>query len=261
MRTIGVIGAGVMGEALIVALKKSGIDGAAIAIYEKRAERAIELTSQYGVLSHELSEVAGRDVVFLVVKPQDLADLLDATSFGSDSLMISFVAGKTTTFIQARANRSRIIRVMPNTPTLVGEGMAAFSTTEAVGQGDKEFLRTVLEAAGKVIEVPEHLQDAVTATSGSGPAYFFAFVEAMIAGAQSLGLSHSDATTLAVQTLIGSAELLATSGKSPTELRHDVTSPQGTTAAALASFSESGLNEIVFTAMKAARDRSLELGS
>ena len=261
MRTIGVIGAGVMGEALISALITSGLDCSAIAIYEKRRERAEELESRYGVRSADLAEVAARDVVLLVVKPQDLPDLLDSTPFGEEALLVSFVAGKTTTFIQSRANRSRIIRVMPNTPTLVGEGMAAFSATASVGQGDKDFVRAFLAAAGKVIEVPEHLQDAVTATSGSGPAYFFAFVEAMIAGAQSLGLSQADATTLTVQTLVGSAQLLATSDKSAAELRQNVTSPNGTTAAALASFTESGLNEIVLKAMHAAHQRSLELGS
>ena len=261
MRTIGVIGAGVMGEALITALIKSGLNGSAIAIYEKRLERVKELESQYGITSSDLSDVASRDVVLLVVKPQDLPDLLDTAPFGADSLLVSFVAGKTTTFITSRTERSRVIRVMPNTPTLVGEGMAAYSATDAVGQGDRDFVRSFLAAAGKVIEVPEHLQDAVTATSGSGPAYFFAFVEAMITGAQALGLSQEDATTLTVQTLIGSAQLLASSGKSPTELRQNVTSPNGTTAAALASFTESGLDEMVLKAMKAAHHRSIELGS
>lgn len=261
MRTIGVIGAGVMGEALISALIKSGFDGSAIAIYEKRSDRASELSSRYGVTSADLTTVAHRDMVLLVVKPQDLSELLEKTEFGSNSVLVSFVAGKTTTFITSLTQQNRVIRVMPNTPTLVGEGMAAFSATDAVGQGDKDFVREFLSAAGKVIEVPEHLQDAVTATSGSGPAYFFAFVEAMIAGAISLGLSESDATTLTVQTLIGSAQLLADSGKSARELRENVTSPNGTTAAALASFDSSGLATIVHKAMAAAHQRSLELGS
>jgi len=259
MRSIGVIGAGVMGEALISALIKSGVSGSSISIHEKRAERAAELTRSYGVLSRDLESVAKHDVVLLVVKPQDMADLLSSVTFGENSLLISFAAGKTTTFIQSLSGRNRVIRVMPNTPTLVGEGMAAFSATDTVGEGDKNFVRGFLEAAGKVIEVPEHLQDAVTATSGSGPAYFFAFVEAIIDGAVSLGLSESDATTLTVQTLLGSARLLAESGKSASTLRENVTSPNGTTAAALASFKDSDLHEIVRRAMAAAHQRSQEL--
>jgi pyrroline-5-carboxylate reductase len=148
---------------------------------------------------------------------------------------------------------------MPNTPTLVGAGMAAASMGVGVTDAQKQFVFGFLSATGKVIEVTEDLQDAVTATSGSGPAYFFAFVEAMVAGARDLGLSESDATTLTIQTIVGAAQLLDESGKSPTTLRENVTSPNGTTAAALTSFASSDLNSIVATAMKAARDRSQEL--
>ena len=260
MRSIGVIGAGVMGEALIVALIKSGVDGAAISIHEKRSERAHELTDKYGVIAANAAAVASKDVILLVVKPQDMQALFEGVEFGKDSLLISFAAGKSTSFIQSLSGRNRVIRVMPNTPTLVGEGMAAFSATEGVQDGDKKFVRDFLSAAGKVIEVPESLQDAVTATSGSGPAYFFAFVEAMIEGAKALGLSAEDATTLTVQTIVGSAKLLAESGKSATTLRENVTSPNGTTAAALASFNESGLRDAVAKAMAAAFKRSQELG-
>jgi pyrroline-5-carboxylate reductase len=128
-----------------------------------------------------------------------------------------------------------------------------------VTDAQREFVLGFLAATGKVIEVSEDLQDAVTATSGSGPAYFFAFVEAMVAGAQELGLSEKDATTLTVQTLLGAATLLEESGKSATTLRENVTSPNGTTAAALASFGSDNLNSMVAKAMKAARDRSQEL--
>lgn len=259
MRTIGVIGAGVMGEALIAALKKSGIDGASIAIHEKREGRARELSQKYGVISVDLATISQRDVILLVVKPQDMQQLLESTSFNKDSLLISFAAGKTTGFIQENSHCSRVVRVMPNTPTLVSEGMAAFSVTSAVQDGDKQFVRDFLAAAGEVIEVPEHLQDAVTATSGSGPAYFFAFVEAMVAGAESLGISQADATTLTIQTMVGAAKLLKETGESPTTLREKVTSPNGTTAAALASFEKADLTKVVQEAMEAAYRRSQEL--
>jgi pyrroline-5-carboxylate reductase len=148
---------------------------------------------------------------------------------------------------------------MPNTPTLVGKGMAAASMGAGVTAAQRDFVLGFLAATGTVIEVSEDLQDAVTATSGSGPAYFFAFVEAMVAGAKELGLSETEATTLTVQTIVGAAKLLEESGKSATTLRENVTSPNGTTAAALASFGDDKLNSIVAKAMKAARDRSQEL--
>ena len=137
--------------------------------------------------------------------------------------------------------------------------MAAASMGAGVTAEQRDFVLGFLGATGKVIEVSEELQDAVTATSGSGPAYFFAFVEAMVAGAQELGLSQEDATTLTVQTIVGAAKLLNQSGKSATTLRENVTSPNGTTAAALASFGDDKMSSMVAKAMKAARDRSREL--
>jgi pyrroline-5-carboxylate reductase len=148
---------------------------------------------------------------------------------------------------------------MPNTPTLVGAGMAAISVGAGVSSTHKDFVAGFLAATGKVVEVNEDLQDAVTATSGSGPAYFFAFVEAMIEGAMALGLSKEVATELTVQTFVGSAKLLQESGKSATTLRENVTSPNGTTAAALASFSANDLSNLVSKAMESARNRSIEL--
>jgi pyrroline-5-carboxylate reductase len=148
---------------------------------------------------------------------------------------------------------------MPNTPTLVGKGMAAISCCGLVTQDQREFALGFLGGVGKVIEVDEELQDAVTATSGSGPAYFFAFVEAMVAGAKNLGLSHEDATLLTVQTIVGAAALLEGSQDDASVLRQKVTSPHGTTAAALASFEASDLNSAVAKAMAAAHKRSQEL--
>jgi pyrroline-5-carboxylate reductase len=170
------------------------------------------------------------------------------------------VAGKKIGFIQENLSDAQpIARIMPNTPTSVGLGAAGYSFGSAVTQEHRVFVASLLAAAGKAVEVDESLQDAITATSGSGPAYFFAFVEAMVEGAVALGLSREDATTLTIQTIVGSAALLEKSGDSPTILREKVTSPNGTTAAALASFSNDHLSEIVARAMKAAHDRSQEL--
>jgi pyrroline-5-carboxylate reductase len=257
---ISMIGAGVMGEALIAALIKAGHAAEHIEIFEKRPERAQELCERYGI--NQGSDLSGSQVLLLVVKPQDLEALLDQikSRISSDTLIISFVAGKKMNKISvALGGVNPIVRVMPNTPALVGKGAAGYSFNEKVNDHQKVFVSDLLNAAGKAVEVAEDLQDAVTATSGSGPAYFFAFVEAMVKGAHKLGLSEADANDLVVQTLIGAAELLATTGKSATTLRENVTSPNGTTFAALQSFAKDDLEQVVARAMQAARDRSIEL--
>jgi pyrroline-5-carboxylate reductase len=260
---VAVIGAGVMGEALIAALISYGVKPELITISEKRADRTDELVARYLISSAALHEnVSKADAVLLVVKPQDMGAVLSEikSSINPAAVIVTFAAGKSIGFVSsALASNNPVVRVMPNTPTLVGAGMAAASFGASVNKAEKDFVMGFLAATGKVIEVEEALQDAVTATSGSGPAYFFAFVEAMIAGAQSLGLSQADATALTVQTIIGAAKLLDESGKSATTLRENVTSPNGTTAAALASFTDQDLNSMVAKAMKAARDRSQEL--
>ena len=258
---VGVIGAGVMGEALIAGLISYGVKPSSISISEKRKERSDELVDRYKVNAATLSDVCKSDVLLLVTKPQDMQALLGDIKelLGAKTLIVTFAAGKKISFISENTGGSNpVIRVMPNTPTLVGKGAAAMSLGSGVSAEQRDYVKGFLSATGKVIEVAEDLQDAVTATSGSGPAYFFAFVEAMIAGAKKLGLSDADATTLTVQTIVGSAALLET-GESATTLREKVTSPNGTTAAALASFESSHLSQIVADAMAAAHKRSQEL--
>jgi pyrroline-5-carboxylate reductase len=260
---VAVIGAGVMGEALIAALISSGVKPDHITISEKREDRSQELISKYSIKAADLNaNVSDADALLLVVKPQDMGTVLEEIkgAINPKAVVITFAAGKTISFISKGLGTSNpVVRVMPNTPTLVGKGMAAASMGAGVTAVQRDFVLGFLAATGKVIEVAEDLQDAVTATSGSGPAYFFAFVEAMVAGAKELGLSEKDATTLTVQTIVGAAKLLEESGKTATTLRENVTSPNGTTAAALASFGDDKLNSIVAKAMKAARDRSQEL--
>jgi len=260
---VAIIGAGIMGEALIAALISAGVNPELITISEKRVDRSAELVEKYSIRQAPLAiNVANAAALLLVVKPQDMALVLEEIkgAINPKALIITFAAGKTISFIShALGTGNPVVRVMPNTPTLVGAGMAAASMGAGVTEQQKEFVLGFLAATGKVIEVAENLQDAVTATSGSGPAYFFAFVEAMVAGAKDLGLSEVDATALTVQTIVGAAKLLDESGKSATTLRENVTSPNGTTAAALASFAASDLNSMVAKAMKAASDRSQEL--
>jgi pyrroline-5-carboxylate reductase len=260
---VGLIGVGVMGEALISGLISSRFPKAQIVFTEKRADRAREISSKYGAREVDLTELAKTsDVLLLVVKPQDLAQLLASIngSLKKSATIVSFAAGKTTGFISEIVGPDiSIIRVMPNTPTLIGLGMAAISLGKSVNPEQAKFVSEFLATCGKVISIEENLQDAVTALSGSGPAYFFAFVEEMIKSGISLGLSSEQATTLAIQTMVGSAAMLEQSGKNATTLRENVTSPNGTTAAALKVFSEANLGDIVAKAMTAARDRSQEL--
>ena len=258
-----VIGAGNMGEALIAGLIAYGETPTNIAVCEKRTERAVELTSRYGISITEIADsVRAADAVLLVVKPQDMALVLAevGAAINPAAVVVSFAAGKKIDFIRSNLGKpNSIIRVMPNTATLVGAGMAAISLGAGVTAAQREFVAGFLAKSGQVVEVAEELQDAVTATSGSGPAYFFAFVEAMVAGGKELGLSSEVATQLTVQTLVGAAKLLAESGKTATQLRENVTSPSGTTAAALNAFTNGDLTELVAKSMKAARDRSIEL--
>jgi pyrroline-5-carboxylate reductase len=252
-----------MGEALIAALSLAGVAPAMIAIVEKRKDRGDELVAIYGLVSQTVTEaVSTNDVILLVVKPQDLQALLQEISpvINKSALVLSFAAGKRIDFIASHLGTGNpIVRIMPNTPTLIGLGAAGYSCGTDVSSEEKAFVAALLGAAGKAIEIDESLQSAVTATSGSGPAYFFAFVEAIIDGAVELGLSKEDATTLTIQTIKGSAALLENSGDSPTVLREKVTSPNGTTAAALASFSQDNLVHVVQRAMKAAHKRAEEL--
>lgn len=259
---VGVVGTGVIGEALIGSLMRFGIPKDSILISEKRDERKDEILQKYGVSKLESIEYV--DILFLAVKPQDLITTIQAwsTSNLSVPLIVSFAAGvKISAIENVLGSKARVIRVMPNTPMTLGRGMAAMSLGAHVTKEDQDWLTRFLKTTGEVIEVSEGLQDAVTATSGSGPAYYFAFTEAVVAAATKLGLSEADAITLAKETLIGAALMVEKSGKDLKTLRENVTSPNGTTAAALNSFKESGLEDLVLAAMKAARDRSIELSS
>ena len=260
---IAVVGAGVMGEAFIAALIRSGVPSSSIAAVVRRSERGDELVTKYSISVKTLEEaLRTSDVVLLGIKPQGLADLMPeiAPHLLSDALVISLLAGKTIAGISAGLNNhSSIARVMPNTPTLIGKGMAGYSLSAGVNDTQKQFVQSLLAATGKAIEIPEDLQNALTGTSGSGPAYFFRFVEAMVDGAVAMGLSREDATTLTIQTIVGAAALLDESGDTPTRLREKVTSLKGATAEALAVFDEAGISKIVADAMAASARRAGEL--
>ena len=258
-----IIGAGVMGEALLSGLVRAGRRVDRLMVGEKRAERAHELEERYGVaVLDNRSAAAKADTVALVVKPQDMADLLEeiAPVLRPGVLLVSLAAGITTAFIEARVPEGvAVVRVMPNTPALVDEGMTAISPGSHCTEADLAEVETLMSSVGKVLRIPERQQDAVTAISGSGPAYIFFVVESMIEAGVHLGLPRSTATDLVIQTLVGSGRMLQETGTHPTVLREQVTSPGGTTASALRELEVHRVRAAFLAAMEAARDRSRAL--
>jgi len=252
-----------MGSSLIKSLLVSSINSEQICISDKSSEKAAEISSTYQVKVKSITEIGKDcDVIFLAVKPQDLDTVLSelSQSLKKETLLISIAAGKTTKFIESKlANTNPVVRVMPNTPAQIGKGVSAISPGASATNDHLSLTKDLLSASGLVVEVAEENQDAVTALSGSGPAYFFNFIEAMIKAGVNLGLTEEIATQLAIGTITGSAAMLQESGINAATLRKNVTSPNGTTAAALKVFSDSNLEKIVADAMAAAKKRAQEL--
>jgi pyrroline-5-carboxylate reductase len=263
MGMVAIFGAGVMGETLLSGLLRAGRPADQLVITERRAERAAELTEKYGVRVLDNAEAAAlADTLVLVVKPQDMGGLLSEIHdhVAEGNLVVSLAAGITTTYLESRLPQGRpVVRVMPNTPALVDQGMAAISAGAHCDPEHLQEAQALLAATGKVLEVPEKLQDAVTAISGSGPAYIFYVVEAMIEAGVVLGMPRTTATELVVQTLYGAATMIKETGQHPTVLREQVTSPGGTTAAALRELDDHKVRAAFITAMEAAAKRSAEL--
>jgi len=262
-RQTAIIGAGVMGETLLSGLVRAGRRVDQLMVGEKRAERAQELVERYGVAVVSNREAARKaDTVALVVKPQDMADVLEeiAPELRPGQLIVSLAAGITTGFIESRVPEGvAVVRVMPNTPALVDEGMAAISPGSHCDESHLEEAESLMGSTGRVLRIPERQQDAVTAISGSGPAYIFFVVESMIEAGVHLGLPRATATELVVQTLVGSAKMLRETGTHPVVLREQVTSPGGTTASALRELEIHKVRAAFLAAMEAARNRSREL--
>lgn len=260
---LAILGAGVMGETVLSGLLRAGWTPDRIIATDRRPERQLELREKYGIKVMENVEAAGAaDTVILVVKPQDMRDLLAEirSELRPGALVVSLAAGVDTALIEAElAEGTPVVRVMPNTPALVDEGMAAISPGAHASHAHLDRVTAILSATGQVLTVPERYQDAVTAISGSGPAYLFFVVESMIEAGVHLGLPRDTATHLVVQTMLGSAKLLRETGEHPTVLRERVTSPGGTTAAAVRQLENHKVRAAFITAIEAARDRSRAL--
>jgi pyrroline-5-carboxylate reductase len=265
MGLVAVFGAGVMGETLIAGLIRAGRPSADLVVTERRPERAAELRERHGVEVVTNIEAAERaDTLVFVVKPQDMGALCDeiAPHVRPGALVVSLAAGITTEFLESHLPQGcPVVRVMPNTPALVDQGMAACAPGAHCDPAHLDEARALLEAVGRVVVLDEKHLDAVTAISGSGPAYFFYIVEAMIEAGVFLGLPRSTATELVVQTCYGAATMLRETGEHPSVLREQVTSPGGTTVAALRTLDDHKVRAAFISALEAARDRSHELAS
>jgi pyrroline-5-carboxylate reductase len=261
---VAILGAGKMGEALLSGLLRAGRRPEDLLVTARRKERAALLRERYGVPVVDNAAAARAGTLLLAVKPQDMAVLLDELGphVGADRLVISAAAGIPTSFIERRlADGTPVVRVMSNTPVLVDEAMSAISGGRYAKPEHLRITEELFRAVGKTVLVPESQQDAVTALSGGGPAYFFYLVEAMTDAGILLGLPRAVAHDLIVQTAIGAAVMLRDSGEHPVKLREAVMSPAGTTINAIREMENHGVRAALLAALEAARNRSRELAS
>ena len=258
------LGAGKIGEALLAGLLAAGWAPEDLVFTERHPERAAELDERLGVRAVDVPAAAEHaEVVVIAVKPQDIVPVLGslAAALRPGTPVVSLCAGVPLAVLEgALPAGTPVVRVMPNTPMLVGEAMSAVSGGAHATDEQLASVEELLRAVGRVVRVPENQQDAVTALSGSGPAYFFFLVEAMIDAGILLGLPRTTAADLIVQSAFGAALMLRESDDHPVILREAVTSPAGTTIAAIRELERHGVRAALIAAIEAARDRSEELG-
>lgn len=263
---VAVLGGGVMGEALVAAALRSGVPVDDLAVSERYAARATELAERYGVRAADgVVKVSSRaDVVVIALKPGDVGGVLEqiAGALRPGTLVVSVAAGLPISFYESRLPEGTpVVRVMPNTPAVIGQGASGISPGSAATDEHLAKAEALLAATGLVLRVPEQHLDAVTAVSGSGPAYVFYLVDALAEAGVLLGLSRAQALQLASATFRGAAALLDETGEHPVVLRERVSSPGGTTVAALRELDAHGVRAAVLAAAEAARDRSREIAA
>jgi pyrroline-5-carboxylate reductase len=265
-QTIGFIGAGQMARALARGFVSAGlVGGEKLVAFDPVAAAASGFTAEVpgAEFAKSNADVASRSqVIFLAVKPQSMPAVMSelAGKIGGDKLLVSIAAGVTLTTLCERLQTQRIIRVMPNTPALVGQGAAGYALGPGATKEDGQLVGQLLNAVGKAFAVEEKLLDAVTGLSGSGPAFVYVMIEALSDGGVRMGLPREIATALAAQTVLGSAQMVLTTGEHPAALKDKVASPGGTTIAGLAALESQGLRGALIAAVEAATKRSQELG-
>jgi pyrroline-5-carboxylate reductase len=253
-----------MGEALVSGLLSAGWEPGDISLCVRRMDHGDELAHKTGCAVHldPVQAINGRDMVVVAVKPRDVPELLKilAGEVASDQTVVSLAAGVTTQTYESQLGAIPVVRAMPNTPALVGEGVTGIAPGSHAGPQHLGAAREVLGAVGTVRVMEESLLDAVTAVSGTGPAYVFLLAEALTEAAMREGLPRDVAEGFVHQTIRGAGHLLTNTGKSPARLRSEVTSPGGTTAAAMHVLEEKGFRAVVEDAVRAAAIRARELG-
>jgi pyrroline-5-carboxylate reductase len=262
MPRIAIIGGGRIGEALLSGLVSSGVGD--IVVTSRTEARVAALREKYGVeaTTSNPDAVRGAALVVVAVKPQDIDVLLDEIGplLTPEQTVLSIAAAIPTAHIEARlADGVPVVRAMPNAPSTVHEGMAGLAAGAHAGDEHLGLAEEALLHLGRVVRVPESAMDAVTAVSGSGPAYFALIAEAMIEAGILLGLSREISTTLVIQTMLGTAKQLRDEGMHPVELRESVTSPGGTTIAAIRELEQHGVRAAMLNAIQAAMNRAREL--
>jgi pyrroline-5-carboxylate reductase len=264
-KRIAFIGAGNMGEALIKGLLEAGrVRPEQLIATDVRTDRLETIRKAYRIdtLTNNREAVTKAQIVLLAVKPQVMNAVLTELNgtVVEDHLMLSIAAGIRTAFIEGKFSQpTRVVRIMPNTPALVMAGASAIAPGQHATAADIEMARLIFEAVGQVVQVEEHLMDAVTGLSGSGPAYIFVLIEALSDAGVRMGLSREVATLLAAQTVLGAARMVLETGEHPAKLKDMVTSPGGTTAAGLHVLEQAGFRGTLRAAVEAATRRSQEL--
>jgi pyrroline-5-carboxylate reductase len=257
---IGFIGGGNMAEALIKGIAaKHGKD---IIVSEPIENRRGYLEKTYHIKTTPDNKdvLKNSTIIILAVKPQNMDEVTaEISDMTNDKIVVSIAAGIPISYLSSRLKTAKIIRVMPNTPALIQEGMSVMSMCECLHDKEISIIKEMFMSVGTLLMLPEKYMNAVTALSGSGPAFFAYFVEALIEGGIKIGLDKADALALAIQTMLGTARLLDT-GMAPAKLREMVTSPGGTTAAGLKVFQERGFTDAVIASLEAATKRAKELG-
>ncbi len=260
--TIGFIGTGRIARALIAGLVSNG--NYEISGYDKDPSSLQAIGSEFGIACrHSLRELAlSAEILVLAVKPYQIEEVLDELRdvLDADQLLISVAAGITSEFIRTRSHEDmHVIRVMPNTPAFVGEGMTAISGGTRATAEDIRQAENIFSSIGRVLVLDEHQMDAATAVSGSGPAYMFHIISSIAEGGKLCGLSVEEAVTLSAQTMLGAAKLVLESGKKPDDLVKEVTTPGGTTEAGLSRMDAHNVRQAMIETVQAAAERSVEL--
>lgn len=261
--TIGFIGAGNMGSAIISGLaSKNFIDR--ILLFDINAEKARSVGDKYKVSVLESVEavVSRSEIIIIAVKPDNVTGVLSSMGkIDKNKIVLSVAAGvKLESIEKVLGANKKIIRVMPNTPALIGEGMSVISPNSSVDGNSLETVKEIFRFTGNILVLPEKHMDAVTGLSGSGPAYVFTFIQALADGGVKMGLPRREAEILSAQTVMGAAKMVLESGQGPVELRNRVTSPGGTTIEGLHSLEKGGFSGLVMDAVEAATKKSRDLG-